>query len=214
MTKRVETITKSLDNLTLNELNELNRKLIDRLVKKETEDAKKNPGEYKSTKALEVVFSDITEGRGETNRITLAQFQQKLNKLVNDCILAQAGRNNLVKAVPGRRSYYSWNRISGKTKKKVASSAEEAFENYSGEFLISVGGKIKIYALHKKTNSKVAAKRKTKRKIAMVKSKLENNKKQKRKAEKDVKALRGKAAEAAETERQLQKELKSLEDNA
>ena len=83
MTKRVESITKSLDKLTLNELNELNQKLVDRLVAKETEDAKKNPKEYKSTKALEIAFSDITEGHGETNRITLAQFQQKLNSLIS-----------------------------------------------------------------------------------------------------------------------------------
>jgi len=201
MTKRVETITKSLDKLTLSELNELNRKLVDRLVEKETEDAKKNPNQYKSTKALDVAFNDITEGHGETNRITLAQFQQKLNKLVNDCIMAQANRNNLVKAVSGRRSYYNWPRqTSGKSKKKVASGAEEAFEKYSGEFLISIGGKVKIYALHKKTNSKVAAKRKTERKIAKLTTTIENKKKQRRKAEKDAKALRGMVAENVSTE--------------
>ena len=60
MTKRVETITKTLDKLSLNELSELNRKLADRLAIKEIEDEKKNPGQYESTKALEVSFSYVS----------------------------------------------------------------------------------------------------------------------------------------------------------
>lgn len=208
MTKRIETITKSLDKLTLSELNELNRELVSRLATKEIEDEKKNPDEYESTKALEVSFSDITGYVGKANRITLAQFQQKLHKLVNDCIMAQASRNNLVKAKPGRR--YSWKAVASKSKKTMVTTAEEAFENYSGEFAISVGGKIKIYALHKKTNSKVAAKRKTERKIAKLTTAIENKKKQRRKAEKDAKALRGKVAENVSTEIQLKEELRVL----
>lgn len=210
MTKRVESITKTLGKLSLNELHELNRELVSHLTTKEIEDEKKNPDQYESTKALEVSFSDITGYAGKANRITLAQFQQKLNKLVNDCIMAQANRNNLVKAKPGKRGFYNWNRVSGKSKKTIVTTAEEAFEKYSGEFVISIGGKIKIYALHKKTNSKVAAKRKTERKIAKLTTAIENKKKQRRKAEKDAKALRGKVSETVSAEIQLQEELRTL----
>ena len=136
------------------------------MATKEIEDEKKNPDQYESTKAVEVSFSDITGYVGKANRITLAQFQQKLNRLVQDCVLAQTKKNKLVKAIPSKRLYYGYNgvkSVGGKSKAKIAAEAEKIFENYSGDYVISIGGKIKIYALHKKTNSKVAAKRKTSR---------------------------------------------------
>lgn len=108
------------------------------------DDRKNNEKEYETIKAFEIHLPDITDGP-----ITVGELVAILGDAVYDAVNGQAKSNPHMSCKTSRRSGFYSVPID-MAKDQVAKKAEKAFEEYTGEFVISASAPLRVYAIKKK----------------------------------------------------------------
>lgn len=204
-------IVGALSILSEKQLNSLMRKIAEKLDEKQYES--KDPAEeFNTTKACQIHMPDI-------GKITTARFIAMVHQVVEDCISGNADSNpniddfqGYVQERVGNRWVYSTRTYNPRRNKSaMAKKAEKAFEDFSGDFVISCSSPIRIYALKKKPTAEELERRRVEKQQREIEARMERRRKALEEAQEKQKKLREELAKLEQREKRIKSNMEKMD---